>query len=304
VIISEVAWAGTGASPDEQWIELRNLSDRLVDLTGWTLRWRVAKPEVPGDEAWRELALAGTIDPAERDTELLFGPNPEDPSTWWVDLRGRQARRDFFVLERGSDDTVSGVDAGFVYGAGEPEDAALALPGQGAILELVSPTGYVVDTANADRDGVGGWAAGDALTTGSMERTDAHAPDSDANWHTNLGIITAGEDADGADLLATAGLENEPRLAQLVARAALAALPAGGGASLVVPLPEGVDASGEGARVVALTLETNLPILLPIDASTLGQEVTLRPTGPLPSGQSAVWVRVGDAAVLIVLGGT
>jgi len=305
VIISEVAWAGTGASSDEQWIELRNLSDRLVDLTGWSLRWRVAKPEVPGDEVWRELALAGTIDPAERDAELVFGPNPEDPSTWWVDLSGRQARRDFFLLERGSDDTVTGVEAGLVYDPGVTGDRTLALPRQGAVLELVSPTGYVVDTANADRDDVGGWAAGDALTIGSMERTDAYAPDSDTNWHTNLGVITAGEDADGADLLATAGLENEPRLAQLVARAALAALPAGGGASLVVPLPEGVDASGAGTtRVVALTLETSLPVALPIDASTLGQEVTLRPTGPLPSGRSAVWVRVGDAAVLIVLGDT
>jgi hypothetical protein len=37
VVISEVAWAGTAASPNDEWIELYNRSQGPVDLAGWTL---------------------------------------------------------------------------------------------------------------------------------------------------------------------------------------------------------------------------------------------------------------------------
>ncbi len=38
VIISEVAWMGTLASPNHEWIELYNPTSMPIDLTGWTLR--------------------------------------------------------------------------------------------------------------------------------------------------------------------------------------------------------------------------------------------------------------------------
>jgi hypothetical protein len=137
-----------------------------------------------------------------------------------------------------------------------------------------------------------------------MERTDPYGGDVAENWHTNLGIITSGEDADGIGLLATAGLENEPKLAQLVATAALDALPVGGGASVTVALPSEVAASGDpAARVVALSSETSLPVTLPIGASASGETVTLNASGTLPTGQNAVWVRIGDVAILVVVQG-
>lgn len=303
VIISEVAWSGTAADSESQWIELRNLGDDEVDLVGWTLRWRRAKPETAEDTAWTTMPLSGAIAAATQDVSLPFGPNPQDSETWWVDLSGRQARRDFLLLERLSDDTVRDVPAGFVYdelgGARSRGFSSL-----GDVLELVSPTGCVVDTANAPRDGVGGWMAGDPATRGTMERTDPYGPDVAENWHTNLGVITSGLDALGEDLLATAGLENEPQLARMVALAAQDALPIGGGAALSIPLPGPTQpAAGEPARVVAISPTTGAAILLPLGVSESGQAVTLEASGAIPSGQHAVWLRIGEVALLVLVQG-
>ncbi|MFQ5577207.1 MAG: lamin tail domain-containing protein [Anaerolineae bacterium] len=38
VLINEVAWAGTDASTADEWIELFNVTDGAIDLTGWTLQ--------------------------------------------------------------------------------------------------------------------------------------------------------------------------------------------------------------------------------------------------------------------------
>lgn len=40
VIIHEIAWIGTEASPDQQWMELYNPGEEVVSLEGWTLRTR------------------------------------------------------------------------------------------------------------------------------------------------------------------------------------------------------------------------------------------------------------------------
>jgi hypothetical protein len=61
VIISEVAWAGTPASPEDEWIELRNLGEIPVNLEGWTLRWRKKHPETKKEEEWTSITLDGII---------------------------------------------------------------------------------------------------------------------------------------------------------------------------------------------------------------------------------------------------
>ncbi len=38
VIINEIAWSGTKASEDDEWIELYNTTSSPIDLTGWTLK--------------------------------------------------------------------------------------------------------------------------------------------------------------------------------------------------------------------------------------------------------------------------
>lgn len=304
VIISEIAWSGTSASQDEQWIELRNLGDAPVDLEGWTLRWRLAQSESSADRAWKTIDLSGLLAPASRDAALSFGPNPMDPQIWWVNLSDRQARRDFFVLERLSDDTVLDVRAGLVYDDRLGVERGLALPEEGAVLELVNSSGCVVDTANATRDGLGGWVAGDSATRGSMERTDPYGQDVAENWHTNLGIITSGTDADGAGLLATAGLENEPRLALLVAMAAQDALPIGAGGVVSIPLPGGAEVSASDvARVVALEPDADRPVLLPLGVTPSGEAIAITALGPVPTGQHAVWIRIGEVALLVQVQG-
>ncbi len=77
VIISEVAWGGTAADSDDQWIELYNPSVVDIDLTGWTLQSTDGTPSI---------SLSGNI------------------------LAG-----DYFLLERNDDTTVSDVAADLIY---------------------------------------------------------------------------------------------------------------------------------------------------------------------------------------------
>ena len=77
VVINEVAWAGTAANSNDEWIELYNNTDGDLDLTGWRL---------VSDDGSPDIALEGTI-PAHG----------------------------FFLLERGDDETISDIPADQVY---------------------------------------------------------------------------------------------------------------------------------------------------------------------------------------------
>jgi VCBS repeat-containing protein len=185
VVIHEIAWAGTSASAEDQWIELRNLSDSPVNLEGWILRWRKKNPKTPEELIWREIRLQGTIEP--------YG---------------------FFLLERGHDDVVKNVHADLIYPTvfrvGD-KDLPLLFSVEGDVVELLNEKGELVDTANADPRRLEGWAAGNTLPA-SMERKSPFIPDLDENWHTNLGIVTFGKDRKENDLTATARNRNEPEI--------------------------------------------------------------------------------------------
>jgi len=77
VIINEVAWMGTTASANSEWIELRNLSSANIDLTGWTLSAADGSPK--------------------------------------INLKGKITANGYFLLERTSDDSVPGVAADQIY---------------------------------------------------------------------------------------------------------------------------------------------------------------------------------------------
>ncbi len=77
VVINEVAWAGTAASANDEWIELYNDAQQPADLTGWKLAAADGQPE--------------------------------------IDLGGTIAAHGYFLLERGGDDTVSDLPAGQIY---------------------------------------------------------------------------------------------------------------------------------------------------------------------------------------------
>jgi PKD repeat protein len=80
VQIEEVAWMGTTANPNAEWIELYNPDTVAVDLSGYTLAATDGTPSI---------ALSGTI-----------------------------AAGDYFILERTSDDTLPNVTADVLYTGG------------------------------------------------------------------------------------------------------------------------------------------------------------------------------------------
>lgn len=79
VIINEVAWMGNAQSYSDEWIELKNVSDNDVDLSGWQLQDKSQKIKISFNQGER-LAAGG-----------------------------------FYLLERTDDDSVPGVAADKVY---------------------------------------------------------------------------------------------------------------------------------------------------------------------------------------------
>ncbi len=185
LVISEVAWLGTPANTEQQWIELANTVGEPVDLTGWILRWRRRHPATPEERRWKEVELEGYIEP--------YG---------------------FYVLERITDEVICDVDADLVYDTEPPYD--LYFNPEGDVIELLDSLGNVADTANADNPERDGWIAGygvdEGHPLGTMERIDLLAPDTDDNWKGNLNIITTGLDVEQNCLVATPWAVNEETL--------------------------------------------------------------------------------------------
>jgi len=90
IIISEVAWMGTLADANDEWIELHNPGTTAINITGWTLSSTTGTPNI---------TLAGTIEPGG-----------------------------YFLLERTDNLTVSDIAADQIYaGALSNEGMALRL---------------------------------------------------------------------------------------------------------------------------------------------------------------------------------
>lgn len=77
VVINEIAWMGTAASTNDEWIELHNTTSQSIDLTGWTLRSKDGTPSI---------TLSGTVGPMG-----------------------------FYLIERTSDQTISDLSADQIY---------------------------------------------------------------------------------------------------------------------------------------------------------------------------------------------
>ena len=77
VIINEIAWMGTVASPNDEWMELYNPSDSLVSLDGWVLEAADGTPK--------------------------------------INLEGTISASGFFLLERTDDNTVPDIPADQIY---------------------------------------------------------------------------------------------------------------------------------------------------------------------------------------------
>lgn len=77
VVINEIGWMGTKASPYDEWIELYNNTASAISLAGWTLRASSGSPDI---------TLSGTI-----------------------------SAHGYYLLECGDDTTISGVAADKIY---------------------------------------------------------------------------------------------------------------------------------------------------------------------------------------------
>jgi Lamin Tail Domain/PKD domain len=110
VVLSEIAWMGTLENANAEWIELYNDGDS-VDVSGWTL-----------------VATDG------------------QPS---IELSGSIPAHSYVLLERSSDETVSGKSAFSIYTG--------ALGNTGEVLELRDANGSIVDSVHgADEWSIGG----------------------------------------------------------------------------------------------------------------------------------------------------
>jgi hypothetical protein len=242
VIISEVAWAGSAADAEDEWIELRNLGTGPVDLTGWTLQWRRTRPVAPEDSSWKTVELSGILDASDAaacDAETEGGTpgvlvSTDDPSglLWRVSYDVDRDVRGYFVLERTREEAVSDVPSDMLYDVAR--SPMLALSDLGEVIMLVNDRGDVVDTANASSIGRDEWAAGSRSTFGSMERVDPLGPDVGDNWSTNMGIVTRGEDAQKHPLRATPRTLNAPQLETLYRQTGMKPVPLRAGGPLAV----------------------------------------------------------------------
>jgi hypothetical protein len=113
VLINEVAWAGTIASSDDEWIELYNPGPADIDLTGWRL---------VADDGSPDITLSGTI-PAN----------------------------EYYLLERGSDNVVQGITANLIYtGALSDSGEILRLRApNGTIVDTANSSGGAWHAGNA-----------------------------------------------------------------------------------------------------------------------------------------------------------
>ncbi|MFA5643783.1 MAG: lamin tail domain-containing protein [Candidatus Paceibacterota bacterium] len=85
IIINEVAWMGTAASSNHEWIELKNLTNQTIDLFGWQMQDK------------------------DRQVKIIFGAVNQPGQT--AQLGAGQ----FFLLERTDDDAVPGIAANAIY---------------------------------------------------------------------------------------------------------------------------------------------------------------------------------------------
>ncbi|WP_254871014.1 phospholipase D-like domain-containing protein [Bacillus sp. Marseille-Q1617] len=139
-VINEVAWMGTTASYNNEWIELYNPSSSSLSLDGWVLEAQDGSPSIP--------------------------------------LSGSVAANDYFLLERTSDSTISGVTADQIYTG--------AIGNSNEVLYLKDASGTIVDEVDS-------WYAGDNTTKATMERSDSTVAGTNAaSWATSTAAYEGG----------------------------------------------------------------------------------------------------------------
>ena len=159
---------------------------------------------VINEVAWMGTAASGTdewielYNTTDQDINLAGWTLTSSDGTPVIHLVGTIPAHSHYLLERTDDNAISDVPADQVYTG----DLLL----EGETLTLTDSEAAVVDTANAENDDQ--WPAGSNNPDHTMERIDPTAPDADANWCTNNGVIRTGLDADANPVNGTPGAQN------------------------------------------------------------------------------------------------
>jgi len=163
----------------------------------------------PGAVLINEVAWAGTLASTSDEWIELWntGPDPIALDGWTLSdggdleagLQGEIAPFGLYLLERTNDQTVADIPADRVYTG--------SLNNGGETLELIDPSGRLIDTANAAG---GAWPAGDTTARATMERHGAL--DVPGNWSTFPGVGGNGLDADGLPIAGTPRQPNAPSM--------------------------------------------------------------------------------------------
>jgi len=143
VVINEIAWMGTKTSFNDEWIELFNNTNSEINFNGWSLK-----------------AVDGTPD---------------------INLTGTIPAKEFYLLERTDDETLSDIPADQIYTG--------ALGNAGEKLELYALDYHLVDRVICKEGQEGDckeWFAGNNDTKQTMERKNPRLPgDINENWGTS-----------------------------------------------------------------------------------------------------------------------
>ncbi|WP_409252677.1 lamin tail domain-containing protein [Bacillus sp. SCS-153A] len=149
VIINEIAWMGTTVDFNNEWIELYNNTSSPVSLQGWKLEAMDGTPSIP---------LSGTISP-----------------------------NGYFLLEKGSDNTVPGIPANLIY-----NNYNNTLVNSGEVLYLKDSAGTIIDQVGTNvgtqlNPQASSWYNGDNDMKATMERIDSST---DGTVSSNWGLAT------------------------------------------------------------------------------------------------------------------
>lgn len=158
----------------------------VINEVGW------AGTAASGYDEWIELCNNSSVPVDLTGWRLVLGERE-------LPLSGSIPPWGFFLLERTDDTTIPDIPADLIYKG--------ALPNAGTVLQLVDPTGVVVDTANLGAKE--GWFAGDVETAASMERISPGIPDSPVAWRTGTQGVAL--DAEGNPIWGTPKSENAAR---------------------------------------------------------------------------------------------
>ena len=199
-------------------------------------------------------------------------------------LAGTIAAYSYFLLERTDDSTIADLAANQIYTG--------SLSNAGERLELLGPSGSIIDTANASG---GAWPAGDHGSRASMERRGGS--DIPGNWGTFSGFGGIGHDSDGNPIAGTPRQLNSILLATPTPTVSLSPTPYPLQSIVINEIAwSGSLASASDEWIELLNL-TDIGIPLAGWVLSDGADINIALTGTLPANSFYLLERTDDTTI-------